>query len=309
MSPDRGRVPGHAASPAGGGPDWQALALTAPSPIADEIAGRLAGLILGAEHEAQEPGSTLLRLVLRARGGGEAALEAAREILSDFGLDAERCGLRLERIADEPWVERYQASLRPLHLGRRFVVLPGGTGEPTPGREPIRLTPGRAFGTGEHATTRLCAEYLESCVRPGSRWVDLGCGTAILGIVALRCGAGELLALDADDEAVEVAAEVLAANGLAGRARPLRGSIDEVEGGDWSGIVANIHAQFFLENAAALAARLEAGGLLVASGFVHEQVDEISRALGGAGLREVERRDSGPWVLWVGRRPDAGRAG
>ena len=75
-------------------------------------------------------------------------------------------------------------------------------------------------------------------------------------------------------------------------------------GEGWSGIVANIHAPFFLENAAALAAALVADGLLVASGFVHEQVDEIARALGAAGLREVERRSSGPWVLWVGRRRD-----
>jgi ribosomal protein L11 methyltransferase len=294
-------------SPSGGEEGgWRALVLVVPAPLADEITGRLAGLILGAEHRPAEPDSTRMRLFLGAPGQAGEALETAREILAGFGLEAEDCGLGLERIEDERWVERYQSALRPIPLGRRFVVLPGGSGEPTPGREPIRLTPGRAFGTGDHATTRLCAEELERHVAEESRWVDLGCGTAILSIDALRCGAAELLAVDQDGEAVDVAGEVLEANGLAGRVRVRRGSIEETGGQAWSGIVANIHAPFFIESAEAIGAALEPGGLLIASGFVTEQVDEIAVALERAGLREIERRSGGPWVVWVGRRERAG---
>lgn len=306
MSPDKPAGPDPSSSPAGEEKGWRALVLDVPAPLADEITGGLAGLILGAEHRPTDSGSTRIRLFLPAPGQGRAALAAAREILAGFGLNAEDCGLRLERIEDGRWVERYQSALRPIPLGRRFVVLPGGTGEAAPGRDPIRLTPGRAFGTGQHATTRLCAEELERRVLEGSRWVDLGCGTAILSIIALRCGAAEVLAVDQDGEAIDVAGEVLEANGLADRVRLRCGSIEEVGGGAWSGIVANLHAPFFLESAAAIDAALEPGGLLIASGFVADQADEVVESLEKAGLREIERRGGGPWVVWVGRRERAG---
>jgi ribosomal protein L11 methyltransferase len=291
-----------------GEPDWPALVVEVPSPLEDEIAGGMAGLILGAEHRALAPGRSSVRLFLRAPGRVEAALEAAHRLLRRLGLDAERCSLRLVHVADEPWVQRYQAALRPMRLGRRFLILPGERQATASGRQPIRLAPGRAFGTGEHATTRLCAEQLERRVRVGSRWLDLGCGTGILSIVALHCGAAELLALDHDREAVDVAAEVLAVNGLSGRVVLRLGSIQDAGSRPWSGIVANIHAPFFLEQSAAIVSALEPEGSLVASGFVHEQADEIAEALARVGLHEVERRSSGPWVVWVGVRERSGGA-
>jgi ribosomal protein L11 methyltransferase len=294
--------------PAGKADTWRVLVMDVPPDLADEISGCLADRILGAEHGAARAGATRLRLFLRDPEDGPAALETARGLLSNFGVTPESCSPRLERVDDEHWVERFQAALRPLPLGRCFVVFPGGDGKAAPGREVIRLTPGRAFGTGEHATTQLCAEELERRVLPGSRWLDLGCGTGILSIVALRSGAAEVLALDHDPQAIEVAEEVLAANGLAGRVRLRCGSVEQAGRPPWSGIVANIHAPFFLEKASLLAAALEPGGLLVASGFVLEQVEQIADALSAAGLRETGRGGSGPWVVWTGCRADGGRA-
>jgi ribosomal protein L11 methyltransferase len=282
------------------------LLLHVPAGIADELVGRLAASILGAALEPREQGLTGVRVFLRSPRGIAEALARTREVLAEFDLDPEACDLRTEYIEDDRWAERYQASLRPLPLGSRFVVDPSGAvaAEALNGaRDPILLTPGRAFGTGEHATTRLCVDGLERHVRPGSRWLDLGCGTSILSIVAFRCGAGEVLAVDQDAEAVAVAREVLEANGLAGRIEVREGSIDQAAGGvPWDGIVSNIHAPFFLERPREIAAGLAPDGLLIASGFLSEDVDAIATALAGAGVVQEEQAVEEPWAVWVGRR-------
>lgn len=306
MSPDERRGRKGLGADRGRARGWRVVRMEVPVALADEVTGRLAPWILGAEHEAAGPASTRIRLFLRSSPGAAEVRGVVRRALEAFGLDAGDCGLRVERIADGRWVERYQAALRPIALGARFTVLPAGAGAPAAGREAILLTPGRAFGTGEHATTQLCAEQLERRVQTGSRWVDLGCGTGILSIVAARSGAREVLALDNDPEAIDVASDVLAANGLGGGVRLEVGSIERAEGGGWSGIVANIHAPFFLERGAALHDALQPGGLLVASGFSGEQADEVAAALERAALHAVERRTSGPWVVWVGRRARGG---
>src|SRR5213075_275452 len=93
-------------------------------------------------------------------------------------------------------------------------------------REPIVLVPGMAFGTGEHETTRLCAAALERLVVPGSRWLDVGTGTGILAIVAARCGATKVVAVDNDPEAAHVALEVVRRNGLEDSIEVLEGSLE-----------------------------------------------------------------------------------
>jgi ribosomal protein L11 methyltransferase len=309
MTSDDRRTAGRRTRTAGGNRSWSALVLELPPHLGEEITGCLAGRILGAEHLHLPGGLTRTKLFLRAPSRADRAMEETRRLLRGFGLHPEACRLRLECIDDDDWVERYQAALHPIDLGRRFVVLPGGEGPVSPTREPILLTPGRAFGTGEHATTQLCAEALERRVREGSRWFDLGCGTGILGIVAVHCGAAEVLAVDRDSEAIDVATEVLDANGLAGRIRLRRGSIEQGGGRRWSGIVANIHAPFFHERAAALSGALLPGGLLIASGFTGEQAAEIAVSLEGAGLRGIETRERGPWAVWVGRLADGSGEG
>ena len=126
-----------------------------------------------------------------------------------FFITAADTRLTITDVGDEGWVEAWQRSLAPIPLGTRFVVLPHENLPAPASREPIRLIPGMAFGTGEHATTRLCAGVLEDLVVPGSRWLDLGCGTGILAIVAARLGASSVAALDLDPQAAQVAEEVV----------------------------------------------------------------------------------------------------
>jgi ribosomal protein L11 methyltransferase len=199
-------------------------------------------------------------------------------------------------------VERWQASLSPIPLGAGFVVVSGedaGTGD---GRAPIRLVPGMAFGTGEHQTTRLCAAAVERQVARGSRWLDLGTGTGLLAIVAARCGASRVLAVDVDPAAVEVASAVVSANAAARCVDVRSGSIAETGGERFDGIVANIQASFFIANAAALANALREDGVLIASGFLDDDVVDVTSALRSAGMRVASRDDDGAWVCLRLRR-------
>lgn len=277
--------------------------LEVPEGREDELAGALALGSSGARISSAGPGTSRLQIFLARPGHAERALARAAALLRRAGLAPEGCRLETVEVAEGGWVEAYWAGRRPFGLGTRFVVLPGGE-EAAPGkREPIRLAPGRAFGTGEHPTTQLCASQLERRVGPGSRWLDLGCGTGILTVVADRCGASEVLALDEDATAVCVARGVFRANRVGRGVRVARGSVGEAEPGGWDGVVCNISAAFLVDAARRLAALVRDGGTLVASGFLSEELERVLRAAGQAGLAEEERAQSAEWALLVLRKP------
>lgn len=268
-----------------------------PDALDDEIAAVLGSGSLGVEVAAAGPGTSAVRVYLASAEDAEAWSARARAILAAHGLADAASRLTLEAVEDGRWVERWQESLAPIPLGARFVVMPAA-GAPAPAdRDPIRLAPGMAFGTGEHPTTRLCAAALERCVAPGSRWLDLGTGTGILAVVAARCGAARVLALDHDAECVRVASEVVAANGALSVVTVREGSIGDAGNEAFDGAVANIQSSFFLGSAAALAAVLRGGARLLASGLLVEDIDEVSRALEAAGFAIDAQASDGPWAF------------
>ena len=275
---------------------WHVLCVQVPDALDDEIAAVLGTGSLGVEVVAFRPGMTELRVYLGPEQDAGVWRERAVQVLSAHGLPVAALAPAIDPVADGRWVERWQASLSPIPLGRHFVVLATGAASDHGGREPIRLIPGMAFGTGEHETTRLCATAVEQRVTSGSHWLDLGTGTGLLAIVAARCGASRVLAVDTDPEAVAVASEVLAAN-VAGDAVEVRvGSIDERRGETFDGVVANIQSSFFIANAGAIAGALVNGGVLIASGFLVDDVDEIAAALSAASFRVEARASEGPWA-------------
>jgi ribosomal protein L11 methyltransferase len=276
------------------GEAWSLLAATVPRRLGDALLALLGAESLGVWAAEPEGDEVRLRFYFASTARAREARSAAERTLRHAGVDLARCELTLCGVADERWLERYQQSLQPFPLGSRFVVCPAGQAAPGGGRVSLQLVPGRAFGTGEHPTTRLCVELIERRLRPGDRWVDLGCGSGILSLVALACGAREVLALDVDPSAVEVAREVLARNGAEGRVELVQGSTPQVPAGR-DGIVANILSPFFLEQAPELARRLRDGGMLLASGFDAVQHREVREALSAVGLREVEQAAHGEW--------------
>ena len=199
-----------------------------------------------------------------------------------------------------------QASLQPFDLGRSFVVWPAGSGEQSGGRVPLRLVPGRAFGTGEHPTTQACTEQLECHVRPGSRWLDLGCGTGILSIVAQHVGATTVIGCDLDPVAVDVANETARINGTPQGITFLVGSATEPPSPDpFDGVVCNISASFLLTYGREVAAMIAGGGLLIASGFLVEDIDPLLGQFSRLGLRKVACVERPPWAVLVLERSDA----
>jgi len=281
---------------------WSALLLQVPPHLADELLALLSPRSLGTWSVGGEAERSDLRIYYSTQEEAQSAHRKAARFIERVGSDPACCGLTVLSVPDERWLERYQAGLRPFPFGGKFVVCPSGETPPAGPRIPIRLVPGRAFGTGEHPTTRLCGELLERRLRAGERWIDLGCGSGILTVVALACGAAEVLAVDTDPEAVEVAREVLVANGATERVRVRQGTTSDLPQG-WEGIAANILASFFLEQASALARLLGPGGTLIASGFDSEQVDEVEQALRGAGFRVVDRAGLEDWRALACIRP------
>ncbi len=281
------------------------LTARVPDSLDDEIAAVLGGGSLGVEIASHGPGLCELRVYLGPADDPAAWRDRAARVLRAHGIATGDATLAIGPVADGRWVERWQASRSPIPLGARFVVLPTETSVARDGREPIVLVPGMAFGTGEHETTRLCAAGVERLVSSGSRWLDLGTGTGILAIVAARCGAARVLAVDLDPEVATVASEVVARNALADRIEVRSGSIGERRRERFDGVVANIQASFFIANAVALSNALVDGGILVASGFLDGDIAEVSGALEAVDIRVEARETLGAWACLTARRPEA----
>lgn len=273
-----------------------------PERLEDELAAALGVTGLGVEIVPLGEDRSLVKAFFSVPEAAATAEASTARALLAHDLDPAGCGLRVETVEDGRWVERYHESLRPFPLGERFVVVPGGHPPPPGGRVRLALVPGMAFGTGEHPTTRLCAAALEREVRRGERWLDLGCGTAVLSLVAVHCGAAEAVALDVDPEAAGVAREVVLANGLEAAIAVRCGSLDAAGNSPFDGVVANIACSFFLRHAIEIAASMHAHGRLVASGFLEDDLPEIEAALAGAGLRPVRSDLDPPWAALTAQR-------
>jgi ribosomal protein L11 methyltransferase len=263
---------------------------------------------LGIESRPGPERRSVIRIYFPTEERARAKMDEVRRLLVSTGRDPGTWQLRVDQVEDAGWVEAYQSSLEPFDLGAGFRIHPGG-GEPAPERGGVRvlilLVPGQAFGTGEHATTRLCVGLLEKTVGRGERWLDLGCGTGVLSIVAHHCGAGEVWGYDNDPQAVAVAREVLVANRLEDRVQVSLGSVIEATHRPWHGVVANIELSFFLANTARIAKRLLPGGSLIASGFLERDIGDVAAAIERSGLTAVETAVDGPWAAVVGKAAGA----
>lgn len=180
----------------------------------------------------------------------------------------------LTEVAEQDWVRLTQSQFDPIRISDRLWIVPSWHVAPDPDAINLELDPGLAFGTGSHPTTRLCLEWLEANVTPGCTLLDYGCGSGILGIAALKLGAGEVLGVDIDPAALTAAADNASRNGVAMRlahsGAPLTQTFDCV--------VANILTNPLMLLAPLLTSRLKAGGRLALSGVLETQADQVIAA-------------------------------
>jgi ribosomal protein L11 methyltransferase len=232
-----------------------------------------------------------------------ATTERALWHLQAFGL--RRVGdLRVRPVADEDWAEAWKASYAPQRIGR-VVVVPSWASEPLgPHEVAVELDPGMAFGTGMHPTTRGCLALLQAIAPMPARVLDVGCGSGILAIAALRLGAQRADGLDTDPLAVAATLANARRNGLAERVTATLGSVPEQASTRYPLILANLVAAVLVDLAPQLAAHLAEDGTLLASGIIAPKAAAVEAAMQRAGLRVEERLDDGEWVsLRLARRP------
>ncbi len=205
-----------------------------------------------------------------------------------------------EPVADQNWNALWEASIEPVAVGA-FVVAPTWA-EPPPlgGRTLLRVDPKMAFGTGHHATTRICLRLMESRIPAGGRVLDVGTGTGLLAIAALARGAATAVGVDIDPWSVENARETAALNGVADRLDVRDGSADDVPETGFDLVLANIIRPVLQPMLPALAARAASGAALVVSGLLVRERDVFVDALAAAGLGLADEAAEGGWWGGVG---------
>jgi ribosomal protein L11 methyltransferase len=240
-----------------------------------------------------------LTVHLEDDAAASAAVEATERALwhlQAFGLRPVG-ELRVRRVEDADWTEAWKAEYAPQRIGR-VVVVPTWLDEPIgPDEVELRLDPGMAFGTGLHPTTRGCLTLLQRVGPMPLRVLDVGSGSGILALAALRLGAGHADCLDTDPVAVEATLANAEANGLGDRVIARASSLPATPDGEpYRLVVANLVARLLVELNGSLAAHTLSGGQLVASGIIDERAGDVIGALAAAGFVVEGRLDDAEWV-------------
>lgn len=223
-------------------------------------------------------------------------LSFIRERLAADGL-AELAKIEVDGVHEEDWANAWRAYYKPLHIGKRMVIVPAWEHyEPRPGEIIVTMDPGMAFGTGSHETTRLVIGLLERYVQPGCRMLDVGCGSGILAICASKLGAGECRAYDIDPMAVRVANENIRESGQTNITCEVSDLLRQVEDSrPYDLITANIVADIIIRMSPDVGRYMHDTSVLLASGIISERAEDVVQALDAQGLRVTERVEDNGW--------------
>ena len=203
-----------------------------------------------------------------------------------------------EGVEQEDWQNGWRKYYHPMDVGQRLAIVPSWQDYDTD-RVKLILDPGLAFGTGGHETTNLCLEVLDERVKGGERVLDIGTGSGILAIAALKLGAAVAEGVDIDPVAVRTAGENAALNGVADKLTVLVGDLSDKASGKYDIITANIVANAIMSLAPAVPGLMADDAVFIASGIIDSRKDEVIAALEAAGLAVLEVKEKRGWECIV----------
>jgi len=281
---------------------WTAVTVTVSVALAEAVESFL--LDAGAPGLASEDDPAGVRITAHFSAAPPlAALQTYCDGLAALGAASAPVRITTATVTDDGWAENWKTHFPPLAIGRRLFVHPPWIDALPPDRLPILLDPGMAFGTGHHASTRGCLELLEAAMagRDGCRVLDLGTGSGILAIAAVKLGAAAVWGVDIDPDACAVAAENTAANGVADRVH--LGTELAAAPPPFAIVLANLFAAQLVEFAPTIAAHLAPGGIAIGAGLLASEAEAVRRAWQAVGLVPVDAWSGDGWVALAWRRP------
>ena len=314
--------------------NWLEVSMTVDGELAEAVADVMArfaysgvmmeqGVKYNDEEDAGTPtGPITVRAYLEVNDQIEETRQKLEESLYYLGMIRPLPSASYKQIEDQNWMESWKQHYKPILIGQRLLILPAWMESPEPNRIAIKIDPGMAFGTGTHPTTQWCLELMEKAIsdiresgignrglgiqipNDDSRFtvIDVGCGSGILSIAAIKLGARKALGVDIDEESVKNSRENADTNGVGDELVLGVGSVNEILEGKFEFrqaplVVANILAPIIIRLFdAGLADLIEENGAIVLSGILQEQEENVIKAGQAKGLRMNERRQMGDWV-------------
>ncbi len=311
--------------------NWLEVSLTVDGELAESVADVFArfapngvmteqGVKYNDAEDAGTPtGPITVRAYLEMNDQIEETRQKLEESLFYLGMIQPVPTPSYKQIADQNWMEAWKQHYKPILIGQRLLILPAWMESPDPNRVAIKIDPGMAFGTGTHPTTQLCLELMEKEIEERRKrkesfffplsCIDVGCGSGILSIAALKLGAQKALGVDTDEESIKNARANAGTNGVGDELILGVGSVKEILEGKFAFtkaplVVANILAPVIVRLFdAGLADLIEDDGAIVLSGILIEQEKSVIEAAQAQSLRMNERWQMGDWVaLTMSRR-------
>lgn len=250
------------------------------------------------DETLQEKLQGLSRIKLYLEDGDTASMQRLEKIVCEMKLT-----MTAAPLADVNWEESWKDNYPPQEVGETLVVLPYWLADEQTERRKIILDPGLTFGTGAHPSTQMVMETMEMVVRPGFRCLDLGSGSGILSITALRLGAETAVGVDIDPKAEDIARENAAYNGFAApEFTALTGNVTEdkalmasLAAKEYDLVLVNIVADVIIGLAPVLPGLLSTGSTLICSGILDTRLKDVTAALERAGLTVTGWKEKEDW--------------
>ena len=207
----------------------------------------------------------------------------------------------IEEKDDEDWANNWKKYYKPLEIGEKLAIVPEWEAYDNDKRIVIKINPGMAFGTGTHESTYMCLELLERYVKKDDEIFDIGCGSGILAIAALKLGAKRALAVDIDDKCIDASHENADLNNLEDKMDIKKGNLLDVVKGRADLIVSNIIAEIIVDEIKNLKNHMDKGGIFITSGIIKERRQMVIDALKENGFEIIDELEKNNWVAIVGR--------